>query len=564
MNLRQQIIQERTEEIAQIFNLNKSDSFLRLTHSLIVGQSIHSFDPNDIVDGGQDKQIDVISFEEDGDQATVYITQAKNEFSFSSNTLIQMHNGLNWIFTKPRSNLNQLGNNAFRDKILEYRSLLSGIGPSNIRIIVTFVTLGLTSELSDEFKQEVKAINDEYDNDTFAEFKLEIYGADELVGVINAQERQNRRIDDSIKIKYDANNPSLIKYYSQDLKGIVCSAPASEIARLVNNDPDGSIFDLNIRRFLGTNVAVNKDIYRTCSSTEFSYQFWFLNNGITILCDDLDPVTDPDNPHIKLKNMQIVNGCQTATTLALAQRENKLPPDVRVLLRVYETNNPDLVNKVVLTTNNQNKISGRDLRANDPVQIDMEKAFSFYSYYYERKPRQFTDVDVDALRIITNELVAQAYLAIIMKTPSDARRRKYKVWGELYNKIFSGQAVQPYIIAVLITRYTSNWLRDEGYTNDENDITRRIAKNAVFHIARITAFLWRGHDNWRIDQSILDEQLSILERDITLLHPHLEKALTIIMNLIINDNDYYFLDLDTILKSYLLDEDITRRLHVSQ
>ena len=31
----------------------------------------------------------------------------------------------------------------------------------------------------------------------------------------------------------DANNPSLIKYYSEDLKGLVCSVPASEIACVV-------------------------------------------------------------------------------------------------------------------------------------------------------------------------------------------------------------------------------------------------------------------------------------------------------------------------------------------
>jgi hypothetical protein len=158
-----------------------------------------------------------------------------------------------------------------------------------------------------------------------------------------------------------------------------------------------------------------------------------LNNGITVICDSFDPVTDPDNPHVKLKGMQIVNGCQTASALALAEKGGNLAPDTRVLLRIYETTDPQLLDKIVLTTNNQNKISSRDLKSNDKVQVDMQEGFAKYKYYYERKINQYgAGIPVD--RIIVNETVAQSYLAIVLKKPSDARRRKYKVWGELYDR----------------------------------------------------------------------------------------------------------------------------------
>ena len=80
--------------------------------------------------------------------------------------------------------------------------------------------------------------------------------------------------------------------------------------------------------------------------------FWFLNNGITIICDKVDPVTDRDDPKVKIDNMQIVNGCQTATSLANALKEGHLQPDTRVMLRIYETQDLDIVDKIVLTTNN--------------------------------------------------------------------------------------------------------------------------------------------------------------------------------------------------------------------
>lgn len=437
MNLRQQIIANRVDELASTLGIEVTDAFMRLAFALVTGRSVHAFDLSDIVDGGQDKQMDVFAIVEQGDSADVFIVQTKYTDSFSSSALIQLGNGLRWVFQRPRKDLDSLTNTALRDKILEYRALQSTLGPSNIRVHVRFVTNGDASALSSEFLQELKGIREAYGNDTFEAFTIDPIGFNELTDLSKMQERQTRRVDAELKVKYDANNPSLIKYYAQDLQGLVCSIPASEIARLVNENPDGAVFDLNIRRFLGSRGAVNKDIQSTCTSIESSYEFWFLNNGITVVCDKVDPVTDPDNAHVKLQNLQIVNGCQTATTIALAQKEGKLAQDLRVLTRIYQTQDPALVDRIVLTTNNQNQISSRDLRANDPVQVDMEHAFSIYGYYYERKPRQFDGQAIDLKKLFTNEYVAQAYLAIVLKTPSDGRARKYKVWGESHARIFS-------------------------------------------------------------------------------------------------------------------------------
>jgi hypothetical protein len=560
MNLRQQIIQDHIDKTINLLNVDKDIAFLRFSHSLITGVSVHSFDLDDFVDGGQDKQIDIITIDEAGDRADVYILQVKNTASFSSNALIQMRNGLNWIFNKTRKDVLTLKNVEFKDKILEYRALQSNLGPSNIRILVGFVTNGIFSKISDEFIQERQTIIDEYDNDTFEEFEFVTYGADELVTLLKAQQRQTRRIDAEIRMKYDANNPSLIKYYAQDLKGLVCSVPAQEIARLVNADTVGAIFDLNLRRFLGIRGTINKDILATCKSAQSSYEFWFLNNGITVVCDEMDPVTDPDNPIIKLKNMQIVNGCQTSTALALAQKDNKLASDVRVLLRIYETNDPDLIGKIVLTTNNQNKIGGRDLRANDDAQLDMETGFKIYNYFYERKSRQFDEEDIDASRIIPNDLVAQSYLSVVLKNPADGRARKYKLWGDLYNKIFSGDRVEPYIIASLLSRSVVEWLRSSGLNRSEDELIRSIAKRGSFHLARIVSFLWRNGDYWKNEKEYLANEIAEIEKGTEVIEPLCKNAFDILKNLI-SENEYYAQDVDRALKSYTLNQDIEKALY---
>ncbi|MCC6579797.1 MAG: AIPR family protein [Phycisphaeraceae bacterium] len=563
MSLRQQIITDRIEEIASILKLPNNDAaFLRLSHSIITGQSIHAFDDPDLVDGGQDKQIDTITIEDrDGDEATVYIIQAKNTDSFSSNALIQMRNGLNWIFNKPKSDLQELTNTKFRDKILEYRSIQSGFGPSNIHIVVAFVTNGLSKTISDEFKQEAKSIRNEYDNNTFQVFDLLICGADELVDRINITEKKNRKVNADIKIRYDANNPSLVKYHSEGLKGIICSASGREIARIVNDDKAGYVFDSNIRRFLGGRGAVNADIRTTCTKSDSSHLFWFLNNGITIACDSFDPVTDPDNPHIKIRNIQIVNGCQTATTLAQAATDKILEPNVFVLLRIYETPDNSLVDRIVLTTNNQNKISSRDLRANDRVQIEMQQRFDKFKLHYERKVREFdNNSSIDSSRIAPNELVAQSYLAIVMKKPSDARRRKYKVWGDHYDRIFTVVSVEPYVISFLLYRNASQWLKTSGKTIAHDDFTRRLANNGAFHVARIAAYEWRGSDNWEQYDEELPKQIETLEDKQQDMSQYLVKAFDALKNIIDTKSEYRN-DLDRAMKSYDLDADIDKYLH---
>ena len=170
MTLRQQLIADRVANLEASIGIPQDQAFERLVHSLITGQSVHSLDPADWVDGSQDKQIDLISIDEDDGEAEIFIISAKYTNGFSSNAIILMRNGLGWMFNRPRTDVATISNEPFRDKILEVRSVLSGIGPANIRIHCYFATNGLTSDLSAEYQQEVKGILAEYSNGTFVEF----------------------------------------------------------------------------------------------------------------------------------------------------------------------------------------------------------------------------------------------------------------------------------------------------------------------------------------------------------------------------------------------------------
>lgn len=177
MDLRQQLIEEQIGLSASALGLDADAAFLRFVHGLITGTSAHAVAPEDIVDAGGDKQIAAVTVDESAGEVDIWITQSKNASSFSSNALIQLGNGLRWLFLRPRKDLASLGNKALRDKAYEVRSVVNNLGPSNVRVHVHFVTKGDSSHLSQEFREEIDALRREYDTGSFQLFTLLPCGA---------------------------------------------------------------------------------------------------------------------------------------------------------------------------------------------------------------------------------------------------------------------------------------------------------------------------------------------------------------------------------------------------
>jgi hypothetical protein len=55
MQLHQQLVDEQVELIQTTLAIDADAAFLRFVHCLITGESLHSLDPEDIVDAGGDK-----------------------------------------------------------------------------------------------------------------------------------------------------------------------------------------------------------------------------------------------------------------------------------------------------------------------------------------------------------------------------------------------------------------------------------------------------------------------------------------------------------------------------
>src|SRR4030067_1536302 len=179
-------------------------------------------------------------------------------------------------------------------------------------------------------------------------------------------EKKYRRIDGHLQ--FDGR-----QYFERSdgpIKGIVATVPAVELVNLVR-DPDNNeriiedVFNENVRVFLKLKNRINQSIYDTALSPK-NFEFWYLNNGITIVCEECEYVPRAHSPVAKLKNLQIVNGGQTTHALFEAYlKDKKKIEDVYVIIRICETKKDYRISeRISETTNSQNPIRSRDFHAN--------------------------------------------------------------------------------------------------------------------------------------------------------------------------------------------------------
>ncbi len=386
-----------------------------------------------------------------------------------------------------------------------------------------------------DFRQELEKIRKKFSSAGFAKFALEIVGASELVDYLKKKERARQYINDTLQIKYDLHVPSYINYSAAGVHGYICTVPAKEIARLVTGDRENFIFDLNVRRFYGVEKGrVNPEIAATCSNDSESARFWFFNNGITIICDSAEVIPDDQSPGLKLVNVQIVNGCQTSMTLQDIYAAGKLKDDVDVLVKAFVTTDPAFASKIVLTTNNQNAISSRDLWANDRAQQDYQRAFlALYGYHYERKQNEFNALKPEEKkRLISNEKVGQAFLAVVKKRPTIARTQKYRIWQQdLYRDVFPNTSVERHVLAYLIYAYCQDQKRAALKKWREDDVRYSVVSYGVFHLARILARRFTQTEQWP-DTNQTNSWIKEVQDNPDVLWRHYGPSVTLLKNIV--------------------------------
>ncbi len=312
--------------------------------------------------------------------------------------------------------------------------------------------------------------------------------------------------------KVDYSLPLEVKEYLSHGKQMIVLARIKDYFNFITYDDSRMmrkyLFDSNVRDFMGIN-AVNRDVLDTLMNPRYNEDFWWLNNGITILCSSAQSV----GKSITIENVQIVNGLQTSECIYRYFMSNGDIDDERVvLIKILPCDSKEIADDITRSTNNQTGIMSGALRATDKIQEDIEDILKKEDLYYERRVNFYANIGCPAERIFSPLYLARGYVALVLKTPYKAISlkqkfmRKQESYEEVFNK-YDDIRIWPQIAKIMrkTDEYMSQ-LRGEG--SGESFLRNVRYQVAFLTISRLhNSFLYTQKDliNFDIIQYSFDE-----------------------------------------------------------
>lgn len=235
----------------------------------------------------------------------------------------------------------------------------------------------------EEAEEYVKKFNTEH-----LKYRVSIFYLDDIKEKYYGDTKQNKQ-NISVQI-HSVNKGTILNINTDDYKlenvldAKYVFTPVSSIFRLYRDSIERNypIFDMNIREYLG-NKGVNKKIYETLLDPDDRKNFFYYNNGITMICDEMSSVEihsfgNNINAVFTVKNPQIVNGCQTVNSIYEALKNvdprelEQNYKDTFVMLKILQINRENeyeekLYKNIVTYNNSQNSIDEKTFVANNSI-----------------------------------------------------------------------------------------------------------------------------------------------------------------------------------------------------
>jgi len=452
---------------------NTGHSFNRVALRIILKLNDDEIDES-ITDGPDDGGIDAIYIE----NRTVNICSFKYTYdynnvsdNFPGKEIEQLSNTVGKFITGTIQR--EAYNRAIWDKYIDFKGLLEE-GPIEIKIHLA----------SNKAKPVVLSKNKlESDMGRYRIVNVFYYDLDDITSLMIAN--KNTVLNGELTLLNDQN----FEKANGPVKTIIGIISAEDFINLLKcndnaNIINESIFNENVRVYKSKH-NVNKAIIESALSDQ-NFLFFYLNNGITILCEKADYIPYSKNQRIKITNFQIVNGGQTSHSIfeAYKKDQNKVKR-IELLVRICVADKEDPIGgRISESTNNQIPIGTRDLHSNDSIQRKLEIEFEQLGYYYERKPEQHSDKPY--ISVLNNELLAQLYLAYELDSPSEARNNKAIIFNDFYELVFNDTISAEYLLRIYKAYYPLLEIKRKIQNQKRNkiDIDEKDAfiSRALFHI----------------------------------------------------------------------------------
>jgi len=265
----------------------------------------------------------------------------------------------------------------------------------------------------------------------------------EALNAILAQEAANdERVDTTLEVLNGASLANLLRqakawqtinvelYISNSAqigngrKAYIGVAALTDLARF-HQQYGNALYDKNIRTFLGRKSAVNKSI--AASLRNGPADFFLLNNGVTVLCELIDPKGKARNSgqgrKFKLRGLSVINDAQTISSAAEFIRDNPTADlgDARIAITLIQADTEGGFSKsVTRARNHQNPVRIADFVSLDAEQERLRQEIAYLGIRYIYKAGTQTVASTASIH------VGEAAKALAMFSPDP----RVAVWAK--------------------------------------------------------------------------------------------------------------------------------------
>ncbi len=311
---------------------------------------------------------------------------------------------------------------------------------------------------------------------------------------------------------------------SHDENSFACLVPIAGIMNFLSDSSGNlirSLFDANVRDFLGTTTDVNEGIYQTLE-TLGEEDFWWFNNGVTLVAD----AVDPKGKHLALTDPLLVNGLQTCNVIHafmsspdVSEEAKKHIGEKRILVRIIKPTSDSIRDGIIRATNSQAHIPKPYLRGMDRVHRNIEDFFRKHGIFYERRKNQYRNEEKPRSSIVTLTEMSQSLVAALLFRGGDARGRPTTLIkdDEDYRTLFSeSYPLDTFLAVIRAKREIMNILnaiepaRGAGFRNNVVWHVLAFVSGVYFHNTKHAASGWA---TLKIDETWLPKAVAyVVER----------------------------------------------------
>lgn len=505
------------DKINEEFEDYKSDKGLTTNDQAFgfwVAEHILQVDSNDAEIGvpGHEHGIDILTI--DHQKKEIIISQVKWSDKLEHNLLTaeidKLSNAPIFLYDKEVT-----GNKIFDGKKDDFRDAIDGVDEYTIHLQLILAGIFTSDQIS-----KIESLNGSSKKIGVKDFNIKYVSFDKskLYDIVYRPDTP----DITLKIE------STMEFENRNRRDMFIIIKGVELNEKVRKEDYIVLFQYNPRFYLGMSeqddADINSGIKKTAIDNEESKNFLEYNNGITCVCDtfeleeklltaddeefvgeeesEIESSSTKTQRLLHIKNLKIVNGCQTVVSLGNAGKNVK--EDVYILCKLYEIKKNldseideeqgdlkgELKRNISKFTNSQNRISIRDMASDQPRQISIQQYIdnNYEKFFWERKSGERKLYNTDpvwerkhkpmSFRIINNFKAAKyvyvwyyekPYESVMLKE-TQIFDEKDPINKEIFNYIPIKELILSWILDQILSKTLSYMKKPENINNLESHI----------------------------------------------------------------------------------------------